>query len=181
MYPFLVNGTKRRFNLVCRFQLHYFQGVRMSLGNPISTFPAGNQRPGLSCLGASRPVVVYDGISAVTRSCQLVTLRFKMSTNSGRPLRQATDTLSNLKATVQFHDGFERSDCLPFCGTKVIGTKIINDSLSRMSLLCLPSHFLSTAQQVEFCFADPCDENFRNLLMLAGLPSCSIFRIPFVI
>ena len=86
MYPFLGNGAKRRFNLVCSLQLHYFQGVKMSLGNPISTFPAGNWRPGLSCLGASRPVVV-DGISAVTRSCQLVTLRFKMSTNSERPLR----------------------------------------------------------------------------------------------
>ena len=127
MCPFLVNGVKRRFNLVCGLQLHYFQGVKMSLGNPISTFPAGNQRPGLSCLGASRPVVVVvDGISAVTRSCQLVTLRFKMSTNSERPLRQATDTLSNQKAAVQFHDGFERSYCLPFCGKTVICTKIIN-------------------------------------------------------
>jgi len=42
MYPFLVSGAKRRFNLVCSLQLHYFQGVKMSLGNPISTFPAGN-------------------------------------------------------------------------------------------------------------------------------------------
>ena len=42
IYPFLVNGAKRRFNLLCSLQLHYFQGVKMSLGNPISTFPAGN-------------------------------------------------------------------------------------------------------------------------------------------
>jgi hypothetical protein len=42
MYPFLVKWTKRLFNLVCSLQLRYFQGVKMSLGNPISTFPAGN-------------------------------------------------------------------------------------------------------------------------------------------
>jgi hypothetical protein len=49
------------------------QGVKMSFGNPISTFPAGNQRPGLSCLAFPKPVVVVvvDVISVVTLSCQL--------------------------------------------------------------------------------------------------------------
>lgn len=42
---------------LCVSQLNYSKGVKMSLGNPISMFPAGNQRPGLSCLGACIAVV----------------------------------------------------------------------------------------------------------------------------